>query len=102
MQSIPYIDRDRCVISTENDLESRHSLNNFPIFIGCTNEPAPEDLFANMNFSISKSSGVIQLKNLLPLERVYQGYHSEAIGGVWSDHHNAFVDFLISNIKIVR
>ena len=100
MQSIPYIDRDRCVISKKNDLESRHSLNNFPIFIGCTNEPASEDLFANMNFSISKSSGVIQLKNLLPLERVYQGYHSEAIGGVWSDHHNAFVDFLISNIKV--
>lgn len=99
MQSIRYIDRDECVISKKNDLEILHSLDNFPIFIGCTNKPASEDLFANMNFGISKSSGVIQLKNLLPLELVYQGYHSEAIGGIWSDHHNAFVDFLISNIK---
>lgn len=46
---------------------------------------------------ISKSSGVLQLSGLLPLDLVYSEYHSEAIGGVWEKHHSDFCDFIISN-----
>jgi hypothetical protein len=48
---------------------------------------------------ISKSSGVLQLSGLLPLDLVYSEYHSEALGGVWETHHSEFCEFIISNIS---
>ena len=43
---------------------------------------------------ICEKSGMIQLKKLLPLDLVYSGYHSEALGRVWEDHHLQFCDFI--------
>lgn len=88
-----YILRDKSVISSSNSLEPLHEMKNFPVFIGTTDKKEDEDLFADMDWYICKDSGVIQLKNLLPLDVVYSEYHSEAVGGVWKEHHLSFVDF---------
>ncbi|WP_293749409.1 methyltransferase domain-containing protein [uncultured Paraglaciecola sp.] len=68
-------------------------LKDFPVFIGCTSQSPEQDCFADMNWHICPESGCIQLLKLLPPEVIYGEYHSEAVGGVWSDHHDEFVLF---------
>ena len=41
-----------------------------------------------------KKSGVIQLGKMLPLDVIYRGYHSEAVGKVWKDHRIRFAEFI--------
>ncbi len=94
-----YIERNRCVISGNNDLEHLHTIENFPVYIGCTEQDPKEDIFADMEWHISRSSGAIQLKKLLPLEIIYPGYHSEAVGQVWDEHHRVLSEFISKNIN---
>lgn len=88
-----YISRDKSVITGNDSLELLYEMKDFPVFIGTTDKPSSTDLYADMDWYICKESGVIQLGRVLPLEVVYSGYHSEAIGGVWREHHLKFLDF---------
>ena len=92
-----HLKRDRCVITGNDDLEDLVTFEKFPVFIGATSDPLSSDKFYDMSWSISKSSGVIQLKNLLPLEVVYSGFHSEAVGMVWESHRIEFAKFINDN-----
>lgn len=91
------INRDRCVISNESDLEELINLKDFPVFIGATSEPYNRDKFYDMSWAISKKSGVIQLDRLLPLDLIYSGFHSEAVGSVWEKHRYEFTKFIKKN-----
>ena len=91
------IERNSCVICGEADLEDLIELPNFPVFIGATSEPYNTDQFYDMSWAISKKSGVIQLKNLLPLDLIYSGFHSEAVGAVWEKHREEFAKFISKN-----
>lgn len=71
-------------------LEHLYTLKNFPVFIGCTDEKYGNDLFSDMIWDINVDSGVIQLQNPLALDVIYSGYHSEAIGRTWENHHKKF------------
>jgi len=89
-----YILRDKSVITGKKDLEHLYTFKNFPVFIGSTDQNQEKDLFADLSLSICKGTGVIQLDKVLPLDVVYSGYHSEAIGGIWEEHRTAFLDFI--------
>ena len=89
-----YIDRSESVITGNKSLEPLYSLANFPVFIGATSAPRTEDMFADMQWSICKESGVIQLNQVLPLEIVYSSFHSEAVGSVWAEHRACFAGFI--------
>lgn len=89
-----YIVREKSLITNKKNLENLISLKNFPVFIGCTNQDKKKDIKADMDFSICKDSGFIQLKKLLPLDLVYSNYHSEAIGGIWQKHHEELAKFI--------
>jgi len=53
------------------------------------------DLFADMKWMISKSSGVIQLEELIPLDELYfQSHQAGSIGELWKKHHTALADFI--------
>ena len=56
-----------------------------------------KDQFFDMSFSISKSSGCVQLKNLLPLKLIYSSSHVETVGKIWESHHNEFAEFISKN-----
>ena len=90
-----YIYRNRCLITGKDDLEHLYTLKNLPIFIGCTDQPQTEDIKEDLEIYISKSSGIIQLKKLMPPNIVYSGYHSEAVGAVWEEHFNEFSKFIL-------
>jgi hypothetical protein len=90
-----YIQRDKDVITGEANLEHLYTFKDFPVFMGCTDQPQEEDLVADMSWHISPSSGMIQLNPLLPLEVVYAEEHgSGTVGDVWNQHHAAFAEFV--------
>jgi len=89
------INRNEDVICGNKDLEHLHTFDNFPVFMGCTEEHKDLDLSIDMSWYISKKSGVIQLKNLLPLDIVYKNEHgSGTVGKSWNSHHVAFAKFI--------
>ena len=51
---------------------------------------ASKDISSDLIFDISKSSGIVQIRKLLPMELVYKKFHSEALGNIWNKHHKNF------------
>lgn len=87
--------RLNCIIDGSSDLEDLYSFKNFPIKITCSDNLDPSlDIFADMDWSISKS-GHIQLLNLLDPDLIYSNYHSTGVvGKTWDNHHTKFFEFI--------
>jgi len=89
------IKRTKCVLTETDDLEFLYSFSNYPVFMGCTNQELSYDIFFDMNWYISKTSGLIQLKDLLPFDVLYPESHGAgSVGKLWDDHHTLFARFL--------
>ena len=89
------IERSQCAISGEADLEPLYDFPSFPVFMGCLDQPEELDLKQDMSWWISRSSGLIQLKKLLPLDVLYPESHGAgAVGALWDKHHKAFAKFV--------
>ena len=89
------IQRDKDVINECKDLEFLYKFDNFPVFMGCTNQSIEKDILVNMQWEISKGSGVIQLNPLLPLDILYPESHGSGnIGRMWAEHHQEFSKFI--------
>jgi hypothetical protein len=89
------IERNADIITGSEDLEHLYSFQNFPVFMGCTTAPKANDTVFDMSFWISRSSGMIQLNPLLPLDVLYPEAHGAGcVGASWAKHHQALADFL--------
>jgi SAM-dependent methyltransferase len=89
------LQRDVCAIAKTNDLEQLYTFNSFPMLMSCVIHPEEEDLVEDMQWSISKDSGLIQLSKLIPLEILYADAHgSGAVGKIWENHHLEFAKFI--------
>lgn len=88
------IKRDKCALKGTKDLEDLHTFKKYPLFMGCTEQPINKDIKVDMEWSISKSSGVIQLKKLIPLKILYSEIHNSVIGNIWKKHHKEFAKFI--------
>ncbi len=89
------IERTSCVLSGLKDLEHLHTFKDFPVFMGCLDQPPTADLKNDMSWWISRDTGMIQLQTLLPLEVIYPASHSSGVvGALWAQHHKAFASFL--------
>lgn len=90
-----FIKRNTCAVTLIQDLESLYTFKQFPVFMGCSKNIESDDLNADMVWMISKSSGLIQLGVLLPLDVLYPESHGAGcVGGLWNKHHKAFADFI--------
>jgi hypothetical protein len=78
--------RDKSVLTGKQNLEKLYTYENFPVFIGATNEPLEKDLYVDLSLGLCPETGVIQLTQLIPPEIIYSVYHSEALGAVWEEH----------------
>ena len=95
MNTLNLIERSSCAISGNRDLEPLHEVNDFPVFMGCVHSTALQDVVADMRWSISRSSGLIQLSSLIPLDVLYPESHgSGGAGRLWDMHHKAFAKYL--------
>ena len=82
------IQRNNDVINGNKDLERLYKFEKFPVFMGCIKQPIERDISADMQWEISKGSGIIQLNPLLPLEILYPEEHGAGvIGNMWMEHH---------------
>ena len=89
------VQRNKDVISMQEDLEDLYRFDNFPVFMGCVDHPPEEDLLFDMSWKISKGSGAIQLDPLVPLEILYAESHGSGnVGGMWLEHHQSFAKFI--------
>jgi len=98
-QQEKYIERRRSLITNETNLEPLHTLTNFPVFMGCVNTPAQDDIVADMEWVIDPSSGMIQLRRLLPLDVLYFDQHNDGTGAVWKDLYSATAAFIARHRK---
>lgn len=89
------IERKADVVTGSTRLEDLHTLRDFPVFMGSVEHDQSKDLTADMSWSISRDSGLIQLKKLLPLDVLYQAQTTtSAVGALWMKHHREFATFV--------
>lgn len=90
--------RDKDIITGNFEMEDLHTLKNYPIFMGCVNSNFESDIRVDQTWQISKVSGIIQLRKLVPLEILYgQSHNSGSIGSIWMDHHQKFSEYILEN-----
>jgi hypothetical protein len=90
------IKRNNDLIYGNEDLEFLYKHERFPAFMGCVKSSIENDILCDMSWYISKSSGMIQLNPLLPLEIVYQiSHYSGSVGKLWDEHHSQFAEFIL-------
>lgn len=85
--------RTECVISGMK-IEELHRVQNFPVFMGCTEQLIGDDIVADLVWGINRESGLIQLMELIPLDVLYHEQHAGSIGGTWDEHHEQFANFI--------
>ena len=88
------IKRDRDLVSGEDDLEELFRIKDFPAYASVVDEGFENDVQHDLIFDISRTTGMVQIRDLMPLKLVYKGFHSEALGETWIRHHNLFIDFI--------
>ena len=86
--------RKLSLINNINNLEHLHTFKQVPISMGCTSEDQSKDILQDQIWDICKDTGIIQLRNPLPLKLVYAFPHNDGIGKVWEDHYQNFANFI--------
>lgn len=87
--------RNYDVLTGSADLEHLYTFGNFPVFMGCTDQSPTEDITCELNVYISKSTGILQINPILPLEVIYKHEHnSGVVGKTWQEHHSSFAAFI--------
>lgn len=89
------IKRKASILSPNENMEHLYTFPNFPVFMGCVNHPKDEDLLVDSIWDIGVSTGLIQLKHLIPLDILYKQSHGSGdIGRIWDEHHKNFAAFI--------
>jgi len=86
------ITRKTCLFD-DGDLEYIGEYN-LPIYQGCVEEDS-SDKIEKLVLDISKQTGMIQVRNLLHLDKVYNHTHNPGtIGQTWKKHHKILSDLI--------
>jgi SAM-dependent methyltransferase len=89
------VNRENNVINDKDDLEILGTISSFPVFMGCVKHDIEKDVCVDMTWSISETSGILQLRHLVPLNILYASQHdSGLIGSIWMEHHQEFANFI--------
>jgi len=92
-----YISRETSVINGHKDLEHLYTFKDFPVFFGCVDTPKKKDLFADMEWKIDPTNGIIQLSKLILLDILYMEQHVDATGSTWAKYNQDFSDYILKN-----
>jgi 2-polyprenyl-3-methyl-5-hydroxy-6-metoxy-1,4-benzoquinol methylase len=89
------INRSTDLLSGDSDLEHLHTFPKFPVFMGCVEHDANQDLLVDSIWEIGRETGIVQLKQLIPLHILYEHSHGSGdVGKVWQEHHSEFAKFI--------
>lgn len=90
-----YIKRKLDTITQSDNLENLHTITNFPILMDCVDHDISDDIFVDMTWQIGADSGIIQLRDLIPLDVLYASRHGAgSVGKLWASHHKQFAKFI--------
>tara|TARA_Y100000356_G_scaffold45388_1_gene35651 strand:- start:780 stop:1922 length:1143 start_codon:yes stop_codon:yes gene_type:complete len=92
--SVESLVRDISILDTNSELEFLHEFKNVPASMACTTQSVEKDIIKNQIWDICKNTGLIQLREPLPLDIVYMFPHNDAIGKDWDSHNNNLVNFI--------
>jgi SAM-dependent methyltransferase len=92
-----YIERPASTITGKKNLEALYTFHDFPVFMGCTDQPIENDILADMNWAIDPETGLIQLTKLVPMEILYMDQHMDATGATWAAYNSALAKFIVDN-----
>jgi hypothetical protein len=86
--------RNKCVICGQVSLENQLVVEAFPVYMGCVlNQESSEDFVANQVWATCQGCSTLQLRELVPLNILYQANHNDAIGSTWRSHVEELVIF---------
>lgn len=86
--------RESDLLNHDCNMEELFEFKKFPIFVGTTDDSSETDIFYDMTWDINKNNGLVQLRNLIPLDVLYKHQHISGIGKVWKEHHIEFANFI--------
>lgn len=86
--------RDRCAVCGGREFEEIFCFGNYPIFLGCVTTPREDDVIGEMRWVGCRDCGAAQIHRLAPLSLLYGVAHSDAPGGLWQRHVEAFSAFI--------
>ena len=88
------LERSESILDKSSELEHLHTFLNTPASMACTSQDSVLDLTMNQVWDICKNTGIIQLRNLYPLDVVYKFAHNDGVGSSWQKHNENFVNFI--------
>lgn len=91
------VNRDYDMLLGKKDLEEICRFEKFPIYIGTTTSDFDEDVFEDMQWMISRNSGMVQLGKIIPDKILYKNSHNSGYGKIWCQHYQEFSKFLFKN-----
>ena len=96
MSKFKTIIRDTSILDLNSELEHLHTFENVPASMACTSQDSSKDVTMNQVWEICKDTGLVQLRELFPLDIVYKFPHNDGVGKVWENHDKALSEFIES------
>ena len=96
-QNISHV-RTQCCICQSSSLNEFYSRDRVPVYMGATSQSPDLDVFEKQVWLICENCGIVQLRDLLDLELLYQqNHHREIVGNIWRSHHEDLAKFLVES-----
>ena len=86
--------RKHSLLDSSSKLEHLHTFRNMPVSNGCTTNSKSDDIVMNQIWDICKNTGLVQLRELAPLDLVYKFPHNDGVGNTWENHDLELCNFI--------
>ena len=86
--------RKNSLLDNSSKLEHLHTFRNMPVSNGCTTNSKSDDIVMNQIWDICKNTGLVQLRELAPLDLVYKFPHNDGVGNTWENHDMELCNFI--------
>jgi len=86
--------RKNSLLDNSSKLEHLHTFRNMPVSNGCTTNSKSDDIVMDQIWDICKNTGLVQLRELAPLDLVYKFPHNDGVGNTWENHNMELCNFI--------
>jgi len=86
--------RKHSLLDSSSKLEHLHTFRNMPVSNGCTTNSKSDDIVMDQIWDICKNTGLVQLRELAPLDLVYKFPHNDGVGNTWENHDLELCNFI--------
>ena len=86
--------RKNSLLDNSSKLEHLHTFRNMPVSNGCTTNSKSDDIVMDQIWDICKNTGLVQLRELAPLDLVYKFPHNDGVGNTWENHDMELCNFI--------